>query len=96
MSGKRRKKSLQQTIHKFFTEAKQTINSAQPIMKVENNIPSESQKISYLNGVEQKWKIILCDSKWKFITGIATNKNGSPACPRAHHLSNRNATTKIV
>ena len=46
MSGKRRKKSLQQTIHKFFTEAKQTINSAQPIMKVENNIPSESQKIS--------------------------------------------------
>ena len=52
MSGKRRKKPLQQTCHKFFTEAKQTINSAQPVTEVQNNIPTEKQNVTSLKGVK--------------------------------------------
>ena len=52
MSGKRRKKPLQQTSHKFFTEAKQTINSAQPVTEVQNNIPTEKQNVTSLKGVK--------------------------------------------
>ena len=71
MSGKRRKKPLQQTSHKFFTEAKQTINSAQPVTEVQNNIPTEKQNVTSLKGVKLingrsfihvflLWTLLLC------------------------------------